>query len=32
MPRKRYFSYSVDLAIVFLAPFVILIFFTGSIV
>ncbi|MBR1406216.1 MAG: YihY/virulence factor BrkB family protein [Bacteroidales bacterium] len=32
MPRKRFFSYSVDLAIVMLAPFVILIFFTGSIV
>ena len=32
MPRKRYLSYSIDLAIVILAPFVILIFFTGSIV
>ena len=32
MPRTRYFSYSIDLAIIILAPFVILIFFTGTIV
>ncbi|MBQ8021986.1 MAG: YihY/virulence factor BrkB family protein [Bacteroidales bacterium] len=32
MPRKRYYSYSIDLVITMLAPFVILTFFTGTVV